>query len=190
MHESDPGQTSVPGLDFHHIYLFYKLLQQKMNHITRTIVGVLFLLLSVAAITLIRINPPRSTPTRSTQARTAGITKCLLPGLIITQELIAIKDYMSGIDLMFTHSGRANTNENTLLLLSENYKTLYKETFSSARVKEGDLTSFLFDKSIFVGKGNRVHICLYSNDGNQNNTVSSVPSHMSSRNFVDLLIPK
>jgi len=92
-----------------------------MNLITRIIAGVLFFLLSVTAIFLIRINPKVSTPTRSNQTRMAGVTMGLLPGKIITQELTAIKDYMSGIELFFTHSGRNNTNENTLLLLDSGY---------------------------------------------------------------------
>ena len=88
-----------------------------MNQIARTIAGILFLLLSFAAITLIRINPASTTPTRSTETRAAGIMEGLVQGVIISQELTAIKDYMSGVDLIFTHGGRNNTNENTLLVL-------------------------------------------------------------------------
>ena len=143
-----------------------------MNLITRIIAGVLFFLLSVTAIFLIRINPKVSTPTRSNQTRMAGVTMGLLPGKIITQELTAIKDYMSGIELFFTHSGRNNTNENTLLLLDSGFNTLYKTSFSSTVVKEGDLTPIMFDKAVFVGKGNLLHLCLFSNDGTEKNTVS------------------
>ena len=142
-----------------------------MNQITRTIAGVLLLLLSVTAITLIRINPASSTPTRSTELRTAGIMERLVGGVVITQDLTAIKDYISGVDFMFTHGGRNNTNENTLVLLDAGYKPLYKENFSSVNVKEGDWTSILFDKSIFVGKGKLLHVCLLSNNGTQDNAV-------------------
>ncbi|MCX6269039.1 MAG: DUF2142 domain-containing protein [Bacteroidetes bacterium] len=145
-----------------------------MNQTVRIIAGVLFLLLSVTAITVIRINPNTSTPTRSTQTRTAGITQGILPGKIHTQEFTAIKDYMSGIELIFTHGGRNNTNENTLLLLDSNYKTLYTHKFSSAIVKEGDMTPFLFDKSIYVGKGNLLRLCLFSNDASPDNMISAL----------------
>jgi uncharacterized membrane protein len=143
-----------------------------MRQNTRTIIGVLFLLLSVTAITLIRINPNTSTPTRSTQSRKAGITQGLVPGTIITQEFTAIKNYISGVELICTHGGRNNTNENTLLLLDSGYRTLYTKRFSSVIVKEGDLTPLLFDKSIFIGKGNLMRLCLFSNDGTPDNTVS------------------
>ena len=143
-----------------------------MNQTSRTITGVLFFLLSVAAISLIRINPVATTPTRSSETRTAGIMEGLVQGVIITQEFRAMKDYLCGIDLIFTHGGRINTNENTLLLLDAGYKTLYKQNFSSAIVKEGDFTSFRFDKSLFVGKGKLVHLCLFSNDGAKDNTVA------------------
>ncbi len=143
-----------------------------MSQTTRRIAGVLFLLFSITVITLIRINPAATAPTRSTQARTAGIMERLLPGVIITQDLTAMKDYMSGVAFIFTHGGRNNNNENTLLLLDANYKTLYKQSFSSAIVKEGDLTSILFEKSIFIGTGNLLHLCLFSNDASRDNSVS------------------
>ncbi len=143
-----------------------------MKQNTRTIVGVLFLILSIAAIALFRINPTSTTPTRSTQTRTTAIMKGLVQGVAITQEFTAIKDYISGVDVVFTHSGRNNTNENTLLLLDASRKIIHKENFSSSRVKEGDLTSFLFDKPIYVGQGNHLYLCLFSNDGSEDNSVS------------------
>ena len=143
-----------------------------MNQTARTIAGILFLLLSFAAITLIRINPASTTPTRSTETRSAGIMEGLVQGVVITQELTAIKDYMSGIDLIVTHRGRNNTNENTLLLLDAKDNILYQENFSSAILKEGDFNTFRFDKSIYVGKGKPLRVCLFSNDGTKDNTVS------------------
>ncbi len=145
-----------------------------MNKIYRIIAGILFLLLSVIAITLIRIDPSTTTPSRSTEARTAGMMEGLMPGMILTQEFTAIKDYIWGVDLLFSHSGRNNTNENTLLLLDANYKSLLKTTFSSTIVKEGTLFPIRFDNSIFIGKGKRVYLCLFSNDGAQNNTISPI----------------
>jgi uncharacterized membrane protein len=143
-----------------------------MNQTSRIIAGILFFILSVAAISLIRINPTSTTPTRSTEVRTAGIMERIPQGVIITQEFPAVKDYISGIDLIFTHGGRNNSNSNTLLLLDANYQLLYRMNFSSTMVKEGDFTSFLFDKSVFAGKGNLLRVCLFSPDGAQDNAVS------------------
>lgn len=143
-----------------------------MNQNTRIVVGVVFLILSITAISLFRINPAATTPTRSTQTRTAGIMKGLTQDVVITQELSAIKDYLRGVELIFTHAGRRNTSRNTLLLLNKDYDILYEEKFSSTRVKEGDLTTFLFDKSYYIGKGNRFYICLHSDDGTPDDCVS------------------
>jgi uncharacterized membrane protein len=143
-----------------------------MSQNTRTIAGVLFFILAVVVITLIRINQASTTPTRSTQSRTAGILGGLIKGLIVTQEFTATKDYISGVEVIFTHNGRNNTNENTILLLNADYQTVWKRTFSSADVKEGDMTPFLFDKSVFVGKGKHVYISVFSNDGTADNTAS------------------
>jgi len=142
-----------------------------MNRHARIIAGTLFLLLAFAAITLIRINPNASTPTRSNQSRQAGVTIGLVKGLLFTQEFTAAKDYMRGVDIICTHSGRKNTNENTLLLLDAGFSTLYKTTFNSSILKEGDLTPILFEHTVFVGKGKPAYLCLYSNDGTKDNAI-------------------
>ncbi|MFZ4522229.1 MAG: DUF2142 domain-containing protein [Bacteroidales bacterium] len=142
-----------------------------MTQTARTIAGILLLIVSVAAITLIRINPAATTPTRSTESRQAGIMEGLVKGFVFTQELTAIKDYMNGVELVFSTAGRNNTSENTFLLLDASKKTLYQENFSSVKVAEGALTSFNFGKSIYVGKGNKVTICLFSGDGTPNNAI-------------------
>jgi uncharacterized membrane protein len=142
-----------------------------MKHTTRIITGLLFFLFSVAVITLVRINPTATTPTRSTETRMAGIAEPLVKGIILTQEFKVIKDYLCGVDFIFTHRGRNNTNDNTLILLDEGYHTLYKTSIPSAVVKEGDWTSFTFEKPVYIGKGNLVRICLFSNDGTMDNSV-------------------
>ncbi|MDP1620940.1 MAG: DUF2142 domain-containing protein [Bacteroidales bacterium] len=143
-----------------------------MNQTTRTIIGVLVLLLSVVIISVVRINPPTTTPARSTETRDASVLEGLFKGEILTQEFTVRRKYVSGVDLVFSHGGRYNSNDNTLMLLDTNYRTLYQERFSSVDIKEGALTSFRFSKSVFIGKGNRVYLCLFSNDGTQANTIS------------------
>ena len=143
-----------------------------MYKIIRVIFGVLFLIGAVTTITIVRINPTSLIPSRSTVTRDAGTLPCLGQGEIITQELIASNDYFNGFDLMFTHSGRTNTNQNIVLLLDSNYNILHQETFSSLELKEGGLSTFLFEKPVFVGKGNRIYFSLYSINGDANNSAS------------------
>jgi hypothetical protein len=143
-----------------------------MSQITRAIVGILFLLISVVTITLIRINPHSITPTRSTESRMAGIMEGILKGNLIIQDITVIKDYLSGVDLVFSQGGRNNTNEITFLLLDANFKELYKKSLSAVDIKDATLTSFQFEDPIFIGTGKMVHLLLFSNDGTQNNTVS------------------
>ena len=143
-----------------------------MRQITRAIIGILFLLISVVTISLIRINPHSITPTRSTESRMAGIMEGIFKGNLIIQDITVIKDYLSGVDLVFSHGGRSNNNEITFLLLDANYKELYKKSLSAVDIKDATLTSFRFEHPIYIGTGKMVYLLLFSNDGTQNNTVS------------------
>jgi uncharacterized membrane protein len=142
-----------------------------MTQNKRTVAGILFFIVFIALLTLIRINPTTTTPTRSTQTRTAGIMKGLNNQFIITQEVTALKNYLSGVDLIFTHGGRKNTNENLLLVFDGEFRKLKSISFSSSVVKEGDLTTITFDKPVYLGQGNKYYLSLYSANGTQDNTV-------------------
>jgi uncharacterized membrane protein len=143
-----------------------------MKKYLRLATGLVFLIITLSVLTTTRINPPASSPTRSNETRMAGIMEGMVKGIIITQQITAIKDYMTGIELIFSHAGRNNTNENTFILLDTSYNVLYRRDFSSSGVTDGAPTSFLFPKPIAVGKGNPLILCLYSNDGTQNNTLN------------------
>ncbi len=137
----------------------------------RTILGLSLFIASVVIITLVRINPIITAPTKSTQARDAAILEGLVPAMVVVQEFRAEKDYLTGVDLIFTHHGKNNTSDNTLFLLDDGYRMLFRINFSSTIVKEGDLTPLRFKKPVFIGKGNRVRLCLYSPDGTETNSV-------------------
>jgi len=93
-------------------------------------------------------------------------------GDIVTQELISNNDYFNGISLFFTQNHRTNTNQNILLLLDSTGKILHREVFSSLVLKEGDLSTFYFDKPVFVGTDNKISLVLYSPDGTTDNSAS------------------
>ncbi len=138
----------------------------------RIIFGILFLIISAITITLTPINPLSPIPSRSNMTRRAAIIPSLGIGDIVTQELVANNDYFNGISLFFTLNHRINTNQNILLILDSTGKILHRESFSSLVLKEGDLSTFYFNKPVFVGKGNKISLVLYSPDGTTDNSAS------------------
>jgi len=143
-----------------------------MNQKTRIIIGLLFLIISIVAISVIRINPNNLTPIQSTESKQAGILLGLGQRMALIQEIKAAKDYVTGIELVFTQSGRNNTNQNTLLVLDTSFTILHKQNFSSTILKEGDYNIFNFPKPVFIGTGNRFFISLFSIDGTVDNAAS------------------
>ncbi len=143
-----------------------------MKRRTNLIAGVIFLIVCLLAITFYPINPNNVTPIQSSESKQAGILTGLAQGMVLTQELSAAKDYLTGIDLVFTQGGRNNTNRNTLLVLDTAYKVLFRTTFGSNILKEGDFTHFSTDRPLLIGKGNRFLISLFSPDGSAGNAAS------------------
>ncbi|HNY02577.1 MAG TPA: DUF2142 domain-containing protein [Bacteroidales bacterium] len=142
-----------------------------MRQSIRALLGLLFLAGTVALITLVHINPVITAPAKSTQVRDAGIFTGLVPGVVIVQEFKAEKDYLTGVDVFFTHRGKYNTSENTLFLLDAGYQVITRVNFSSTIVPEGDLTPLRFAKPVFIGRGKLVRLCLTSHDGTEGNSI-------------------
>ncbi|MEI7661906.1 MAG: DUF2142 domain-containing protein, partial [Bacteroidota bacterium] len=140
-----------------------------MKLTARIITGTLFLTISLAAIILIRINPVSPIPSRSTVERKAATLSSLGQKEVVTQGFYAKSDYLNGIDLMFTHAGRKNSNQNTLLVLDSSFNVLYRQLFSSQVLKEGNLSKFRFKMPVFVGKGKLIYLSLFSIDGTETN---------------------
>jgi uncharacterized membrane protein len=143
-----------------------------MNQKKRIIFGLIFLVVSMIVISIIRINPSSVTPIQSTESKQAGILVALAKGMILNQEISAAKDYLTGVSFVFTHGGRNNTNQNTFLVLDTNYQILAKQTFSSSILKEGDYNLIEFEKPIYLGKGKKVYLSLFSIDGSEDNAAS------------------
>ncbi len=143
-----------------------------MNQKTRIILGILFLIITVIVVSVIRINPNNVTPIQSTESKHARILLGLGKGIALNQGITAVKDYLAGVELVFTQGGRNNTNQNTLLVLDTLYNILYKQTFSSSILKEGDYNLFDFAKPVHIGKGNRFYVSLFSINGSEDNSAS------------------
>lgn len=143
-----------------------------LNQKTRLAAGILFLVVAVSAITLVHINPTITTPTRSNQTRTASILKGLVKEIAVLQEMTAIKDYLTGVDLFFTHRGTNPFNTVTMLVLDTGYHILGRKDFPAASTIEGDLTRINLDRPLKLGKGSRFFLGFYSGDGTDAGTVS------------------
>ena len=138
----------------------------------RIVLGLVFLIVSVIAVSIIRINPNSVTPIQSTESKKAGILLSLGNKIVLTQEITAAKDYLTGISLVFTHGGRNNTNQNTLLVLDTSYHILQQRTFSSSILNEGNYDLIEFEKPVQIGKGKKFYISLLSMDGSPDNAAS------------------
>lgn len=135
----------------------------------RIIVCASILLVSFLLITLVNIPPVNVNPAQSTETKKAAILPGLGKGFVLVQKVKSVKDYLTGIEVIFTHAGRNNTNENVLLFLDTAYNILNRETFYSSVLKEGEYHHFDFKKPAFIGKGNYFIMALFSPDGREDN---------------------
>ncbi|NQU32629.1 MAG: hypothetical protein HQ521_05290 [Bacteroidetes bacterium] len=94
-------------------------------------------------------------------------------GKLFIQECVAQKNYLVGVEIMLATWNRKNTNQNQMAILDQNYNILIDQQFSSIDIKDNYNYSFNFPKDIFIGKDNPFFICLYSDDGNENNSITA-----------------
>jgi uncharacterized membrane protein len=146
----------------------------------RLILRIAILIIFSGLITLVRINPINVNPTQSTETKKAAILPGLGKGYLLCQKLNAKKNYVTGIDLIFTHAGRYNNNGNTILLLDTIYNILDQVSFTSVNIKEGDYNLYNFKRPMYIGKGNNFYIALFSADATEANSAFPLMNHSDS----------
>lgn len=100
----------------------------------------------------------------------------MVSGYIYVQEITATKDYIHGLALQFATSNRKSSNDYDFLILNHENQILFREKFSSEFI-EGHLDPqgyFLVNlkQNVYVRAGNTIYLCIYSNNGDQNNNVT------------------
>jgi uncharacterized membrane protein len=96
-------------------------------------------------------------------------------GNLSVQEIFMTCDYLQGLELsMISFSGQATTHT-MLVVFDTNANVLCREKLTSSdfRFQNAVRKGINLPKRAFVGKGNRIFLCLYSSDGTKGNTLGT-----------------
>ncbi|OGP66800.1 MAG: hypothetical protein A2031_00025 [Deltaproteobacteria bacterium RBG_19FT_COMBO_43_11] len=96
----------------------------------------------------------------------------LTKDFLIIQEIPVTKEYLMAVELLLYSPDVQYWNENTLMLLDSNYRTLYTQRFTNENLNRPKYRVFEFPEKIRVGKGQKVILCLFSSTGDKNNHLS------------------
>ena len=108
-------------------------------------------------------------PTQEDELKGEFELGALTKAFIITQEVQMAKEYLTAVELAMGSSDVQYRNENTLMLLDDNYKTLYVQRFTNENLDRPQYKLFKFPEKIHVGKGKKVIFCLSTETGNKDN---------------------
>lgn len=93
----------------------------------------------------------------------------LVKDYLFVQEITLKKRYLSRIDLFLARIPGQGVNENVFVLLDSSLNILYTRRFTSGEIDGAVYVPFDLNKSVDLGKGNKVFACIYSLDGDMNN---------------------
>lgn len=94
-------------------------------------------------------------------------------GKLFIQEHTAKMDYINSVEILLATWARNNDSYNHLAILDTDFNVLESKRFSSTGVKDNSFYLINFPKDIYVGKGNTVFLCIYSGDGEDNNSITA-----------------
>ncbi len=132
------------------------------------IIGLIFLLLSAAIIFSAKLTV-LFFPTQEVELKGNFELGALTKKFVITQEVTMTKEYLTAVELAMVSSGVSYLNENTLMVLDTNYKTLYVQRFTNENLDRPQYKLFKFPEKIHVGKRKKVILCLSTETGDKDN---------------------
>ena len=135
------------------------------------IFGIIFFLFALVVISFsgIRFN---LFPTQEVALSNSAEFGQVLPGNVFIQEFTMKKDYLEQIDLYIGRINNDGINETVVLIVDEARQILFSRRFSSREIVKADYYPFSLKKSIKIGKGKKVLVCLSSVDGNPVNYIT------------------
>lgn len=136
--------------------------------------GMGFFILAFLLVWLYEPKPPLLNITQNSATKAPYLYEGFINGTLAVQEINLTKDYLNGVEIRFATMGRVNTSTNTILVLDSNYNLLHKEKFSSEKVEDTKYYPFQFKESMKAGKGNKIYICFFSNDGDSTNCIHAL----------------
>ena len=132
------------------------------------IIGFIFLILSGVIIYSSKLTV-LFFPTQEDELKGEFELGALTKEFLIIQEFTMTKKYLTAVELAMVSSDVQYRNENTLMLLDDNYKTLYVQRFTNENLDRLQYKLFKFPEKIHVGKGKKVILCLSTETGNKDN---------------------
>lgn len=146
--------------------------ESKSRKYLNVIFSGLFFIICIVLINNLKIAPPMISPTQVVGSSITYIIEGITRENLAVQEVILTKDYLQGIELRLTNFKRINTNDNVFLVLDSSYNVLFRDRFSSGGISDGEFHPFKFNQRIKTGKGNKIYLCLYSENGDKDNCIS------------------
>jgi uncharacterized membrane protein len=143
------------------------MIMQKRN----LIIGLIFIVISAGLILNSDITP-LLVPTQDAGVQRIPEMGPVYQGNLFIQELTAKKDFIYGIKVVLGNWEPVNDNDNVLFLADSSYRIVYTKKFTSKEIKVPDFYSFNFSKNLYLGKGSKYYVCVYSINGSQNNNIA------------------
>ncbi len=134
------------------------------------ITGILFVL--AASLILFNTRSPLLFPTTDVAIHNDADLGPVYMNYLFIQEIDASAEYLNGVELVLGNLEAQNTNENVVLLLDRQFNVLQRFRLPGKEVGQVKHYPFFLDKPAFVGKGNKIYICLYSTDGAGGNNIA------------------
>lgn len=142
-----------------------------MKKIKYPLLGILFLLTSLLFITNYR-SLLTFLPSQEVELSNGAAFGPLVKDYLFVQEITLQKRHLNKIDVCLGKMPGQNANENIFLLLDSSHRILYTKRFTSQEIDGVVYYPFVFSKSFDLGKGNKVYACIYSLDGEMNNSLA------------------
>jgi uncharacterized membrane protein len=137
----------------------------------RTIIAIGFFVVACLVIEFSNISL-NLTPTSKVFVRNNIPIGPIIKGKVFVQEIKLQKDYISAIDILVATWARTNDNLNRILIYDTAQNLISSKTFSSEKLTDNSYLRVNMNKSVFIGKGNKLLLYVYSPDGNTKNNIT------------------
>lgn len=96
----------------------------------------------------------------------------IIKGKVFVQEIKLQKDYISALDILVATWARTNDNLNRILIYDTAQNLISSKTFSSDKLTDNSYLRVNVNNRVYIGKGNKLLLYVYSPDGNTKNNVT------------------
>lgn len=135
------------------------------------ITGILFFIVSFLIIVFSGIRPMLF-PTQEDRSPDQYGSGQIINNYILKQPFFLKKDYLTGVEVLFTNPSKLHDLINMMMILDENNNILYSQKFSSDDITNPVYYPFRFNKKVKIGNGHECFLVIYSINGDQHGSIS------------------